>query len=88
MVNFMDEGNAKWTASSLVWQGYMYKIRVTLHDNLHRESHKIYGPPTSVTWLQLLCTPANTSASTALTAEKHRSTRTRLRALSRNVTSF
>ena len=48
MVNFMDEGNAEWTAHSHVRQGYIYNVRVTLHDNLHRESHKIHGPPTSV----------------------------------------
>jgi len=35
-----------------------------LHDNFQRESHKPYGPPTSVTWLQLL--RQQTGTSTAL----------------------
>jgi hypothetical protein len=42
------------------------------------ESHKPYGPPTSVTWLQLLRKQTNTGTSTALTAETHRSTCTSL----------
>jgi len=39
----MDENNAELTAHSHVWQGYI------LHDNLNRESHKAYGPPTLLT---------------------------------------
>jgi hypothetical protein len=37
-----------------VYQDYIHKVPIILHDNLQRESHKPYGPPTSVTWLQLL----------------------------------
>jgi hypothetical protein len=58
-----------------------------LHDNLQRESRKPYGSPTSVTWFQLLRKQTNTGTCTALTAETHWSTRTRLRALSRLLTS-
>jgi hypothetical protein len=49
VVNSMDEVNAEWTAHSHVWKGYVYKVRVILHGNLHRESHNLHGPPTSVT---------------------------------------
>jgi hypothetical protein len=49
--------------------------------------NKTYGPPTSVTWLQLLRKQTYTGSSTALTAETRWSTRTRLRALSRLVAS-
>jgi len=49
----------------------MHKVPVILHDNLQRESHKPYGPPTSVTLLQPLCKQTNTGTSTALTAETH-----------------
>jgi hypothetical protein len=35
-------------------QDYIHKVPVILHNNLQRESHKPYDPPTSVTWLQLL----------------------------------
>jgi len=52
-----------------------------------RASYKPYGPPTSVTWLQLLCKRTNTGTSTALTAETLWSTRTRLSALSHLITS-
>jgi len=31
-----------------------------MHDNRLRESHKPYGPPNSVTWLQLLRRQTNT----------------------------
>ena len=58
-----------------------------LCDNLQCESHTPYGPPTSVTWLQLLRKRTNTDTSTVLTAETHWSTHTRLRALYRLVTS-
>jgi hypothetical protein len=37
-----------------VWQDYIHNVPIILHDNLQRGSHKPYGPPTSVTWLQLL----------------------------------
>jgi len=49
-----------------------------------RESHIPYGPPTTVTWLQLLRKHTNAGTSTALTAQTHWSTRTQLRALSRH----
>ena len=88
VISFMYEGNAEWTAHSDVWQGYIYEVSVILHDNLHRESHKLHVPHhNSVTWLQRLHKPTNTGASTALNAETQRSTRTRIRVLSRNVTS-
>ena len=45
------------------------------------------APPTSVTWLQLLRKLTNTGTSTALTAGTRWSKRTRLRALSRLLTS-
>jgi hypothetical protein len=50
-------------------------------------SHKAYGPPASVTWLQLLRKQTNIGVSTALTAETLWSTRRRLCALSRLLTS-
>jgi len=31
-------------------QGYLTKFQF-LHDNLQRQSHRNYGPATSVTWL-------------------------------------
>ena len=40
-----------------------------LHENLQYKSHKLYTPPTSVTWLQLLCKQANTGTSTVLIAD-------------------
>jgi len=46
-------------------------VPAILHDNLQRESHKTYEPPTSVTRLQLLRKQTNTGTSTALTAKTH-----------------
>jgi hypothetical protein len=63
-----------------LYQDYMYKVPVILHDDLQRES---YGPPTSVTWLQLLRKRMNTGTSTALTAETEWS----IRAVTRHVAS-
>jgi hypothetical protein len=64
-------------------QGYIHQVSVILHDNLQRVFHKLYVPPTSVTWLQLLSRQKNSGTSTALAAETHWFTRTRLRALLR-----
>jgi hypothetical protein len=33
----------------MLYQGYIYKVPVVLYNHLQRESHKPYGPPTSVT---------------------------------------
>jgi hypothetical protein len=33
---------------TLLWQDYVHKVPVILHDNLQRESHKSYGRPISV----------------------------------------
>ena len=33
----------------LVHQDYIHKMPLVLHDNLQHESHKPYGPPTTVT---------------------------------------
>jgi len=33
---------------------HVSEVPIVLHDNLPHESHKPYGPPTSITWLQLL----------------------------------
>ena len=63
-----------------------HKVRVILNDKLQRESHNPYGPPTSVTWLQLPRKQTNTGISTALTAETRWSTRTRFRAFFTFVT--
>jgi hypothetical protein len=52
-----------------VCKDYVHKFPVSLHDNLQRESHKLYGPPTTITWLQLPRKQTNTGTSTALTAE-------------------
>jgi hypothetical protein len=57
-----------------------------LADTLQRECHKLYGSPPSVTWMELLRKQMNTGTPTSPTAETHWSTRTRIRALSRNVT--
>jgi hypothetical protein len=70
-----------------VQQNYRQKFPIIVHDNLQRESHKPYVYPTSVTWLHLLRKQMNTSTSTVLIAETHWSTRTRLRALPRLVTT-
>ena len=50
-------------------QDYIHKVLVILQDNVQRESHKPYAPPTSVTCLQPLRKQTNTGTSTALTAE-------------------
>jgi hypothetical protein len=42
-----------------------------LHDRFQRESHTPYGPPTSVTRLQLLRQQTNTRTSPSLTTETH-----------------
>jgi len=70
-----------------VEEDYIHKITVILCGSLQCEYHRTYGPPTSVTWLQLLRKQKNAGTSTAPTAETHWPTRTRLRALSRVVTS-
>jgi hypothetical protein len=70
-----------------LYQDYIHKVSVILHDSLQRESDKPYGPPTSVTWLQLLRKQANTGTSAAVTTETHWPMHTRLYALSRLVTS-
>jgi hypothetical protein len=44
---------------------YIHSLPVILNDNLQRESHKPYGPQTSVTWLQLLRGQKKTDSSTA-----------------------
>jgi hypothetical protein len=67
--------------------GLYPQVPTILYDNLQRKHHNPYGPPTSFTWLQLLHKQTNTGTSTTLTAETHWSTRTRLCALSRLVTS-
>jgi len=42
-----------------VYQNYIHKIAVILHDSLQGESHKPFSPSTSVTRLQLLCMQTN-----------------------------
>ena len=64
------------------WSNF-HTVRVILNDKLQCESHKLYGPPTAVTWLQLPRQQTNTGTSADLTAERHWSTRTRLRSLFR-----
>jgi hypothetical protein len=51
---------AACSSQTVVWQDYIHKVPVSLHYNLQHESHKPYCPPTSVTWLQLLCKQTNT----------------------------
>jgi len=70
----------------MLYQDYIHKITVVLQDNFQCESHKPYGPPTSVTWHLLLRKQKNTGKTNALNAETHCSTRTRIRADSRLVT--
>ena len=53
----------------VLYQDYTHEINVILHDKLQRESHKAYGIPASVTFLQLLRKQANTGTYTALMAE-------------------
>jgi len=57
-----------------------------LHDNLQRESHKLCGSPTLVTWLQLLRKQTNTGTSTALIAGARWCMRSRFRVISVLVT--
>ena len=63
-------------------QNYIQKVP-SFCDNLLRDSHKPYGPPTPVTWFRLLGTQKNTCTSNALSAETHWPACTLLRALSR-----
>ena len=42
---------------------YFHTVRVILNDKLQCESNKPYGPPTSVTWLQLQCITGRVSSS-------------------------
>ena len=53
-----------------LWQDYINKAPVILHGNLQWESHAPYGPPTSVTWLQLKLKQTNTGVSNSLAAER------------------
>ena len=78
-----------WSIVSLqcVWQIYIHKVPVILHNFLQHKSHKPYGSPTSVTWLQLMRKQNNTGSFTAVIAEKQWPTRTRLHEFSRLVTS-
>jgi hypothetical protein len=69
------ERNERQKERSL-WQDYIHKVPVIMHDNLQGQSHKTYSPPTSVTWLVLLRKQSNTGNSTALIAETLSSTRT------------
>jgi len=41
-------------AISEVWQDYIHRVPVVMHDNFQRESCKRYFPRTPVTWLKLL----------------------------------
>ena len=66
-----------WTNMTLALQCLVYnritptKSPVILHDNLQRESHKPYDPPTLVTWLHLLRKQTKTGTSAALNMQKH-----------------
>jgi len=68
------EKNIKITYSSITPS----KSPVILHDNLQRDYHKPYGPPTSVIWLHQQSTNTNTGTSTASTTGTHWYTRTLL----------
>ena len=57
------------------------QVPIILHGRLHCESHKLDGPPTSVTWLQLLRKQTNTGAATILIAETLIHARTNKRTL-------
>jgi len=70
-----------------LYQNYIQKVAVILFDKRRPKSHKIYSPPTSVTRLQLPRKKTSTGTSTALTVDKHWSTRTRLRPCSRLLIS-
>ena len=59
-----------------VYQYYIHKVPVILHDNLQPDSHKPYGSSTPVTWLQLLRKQTNTGTFTAPTAGSPLSTHT------------
>jgi hypothetical protein len=61
---------------------YIHKVAIIMHENIQRESHKIYGSPTSVTWLQVL-SKQRVLAIPPLWLQKH----TDLHALSRFVAS-
>jgi len=41
-------------AISEVWQDYIHRVPVVMHDNFQREACKRYFPRIPVTWLQLL----------------------------------
>jgi len=45
----LQQTTALLQAHQLVRQYYNHKVFVILHDNHQHESHKTYGPPTSVT---------------------------------------
>jgi len=59
------------TGSIVVTAGLRPQSPLNLHDNLQRESHIPYGPPTSVTWLPLPRQQTITGTSIALTAAIH-----------------
>ena len=50
-----------------LYQDYIHKVPVILHDDRQRESHKPYGPPTSVTWLELQRMKKSTGIFVAMT---------------------
>jgi hypothetical protein len=54
-----------------IQQDYTHKVPPILYDNLQRGSIKHYGPPASVTRLQLLSKQTNSGICTALIAETH-----------------
>jgi hypothetical protein len=66
---------------------YIYQVSVILNEKLQCESHKNYGRPASVKWLQIVRKQTNTGISTALTTGTLWSTRTWFRARWRLVTS-
>jgi len=52
---YWPEGNLSFSMQSAmhlqyVCPVYIHKVTAILHDNLQRESHKLYDPPTTVTW--------------------------------------
>jgi hypothetical protein len=69
----------KWFVleNTCLWQGNIHKVPITLHINPQRESHKIYDPLAWAIRLQLLRKQTSTDTFTAMTAETHRSMRTR-----------
>ena len=76
-----------YDCSIWIWQDYICEDLLVLHDSLQRESLKLYCSPALLVWLQLVRKLMNTDTSTSPTAGTPWSTRTRLRALSRLVTS-